>query len=482
MKISVRRFEISDIPNKIEWINNPENNKYLHYELPLEYEKTLRWFESASKREDRYDGVIEADGTPVGLIGLLSIDRAVGKAEMYITLGDARYKGRGVAREGLRLLLDYAFGELRLNRVYCYTEVENIAARRLYERVGFRREGTLYSDVLSHGTPADRAVYGLLRADYLAGKRPLAQAPTPIQHLGEVGGNELYMKRDDLIPVSFGGNKARKARLFFEDMPEGTDAVVTYGSASSNHCRVVANMAAARGMECRIISPEETAKESFNGRMMTLFGAKITVCPVARVKETIDEVLSALRTEGRTPYFIQGGGHGNIGTRAYAECYAEIAEYERECATHFDYIVHASGTGTTQAGLVAGKLMSGDEREIVGVSIARRAPYGREVVVKSVADYLAEVGCGCAAEEIDAAVDFDDSFVGEGYGSADERVRATIRGFMTKYGIPLDETYTGKALAGALELLGRRGVRGKRVLFIHTGGTPLYFDYLMGLR
>lgn len=164
--ISIRQFEKRDIPKKVEWINNPENNRYLHYDLPLQADKTELWFDRNRGRTDRYDAVIEADGVPVGLIGLLSIDRKCGKAEYYIAMGESTYKGRGVAKEASRLLLAYGFEGLGLNRIYLYTETGNLAAQRLFERLGFQREGCLRGDVLSRGQLVDRYVYGLLREDW----------------------------------------------------------------------------------------------------------------------------------------------------------------------------------------------------------------------------------------------------------------------------------------------------------------------------
>src|SRR5690554_7505493 len=111
-------------------------------------------------------------------------------------------------------------------------------------------------------------------------------------------GNILFMKRDDLIPFSFGGNKARKAKLFFEDLEsQKSDCVVTYGSSSSNHCRIVANLAAAKGLKCIIISPVETSKTTFNSQMMEIFGAEIVGCKVSEVKKTIDKALNDLKSD-----------------------------------------------------------------------------------------------------------------------------------------------------------------------------------------
>ena len=166
MKVNIRKFERTDIPKKVEWINNPENNQFLHYDIPISIVGTERWFDSHQGEETRYDAVIEADGVPVGTIGLLSIDRKNSKAEYYIAMGEVDYKGKGVAKEASRLILEYGFEKLDLNRIYLFTEVENVAAQKLFERVGFVREGVIRQDILSHGKYADRIAYGFLREDW----------------------------------------------------------------------------------------------------------------------------------------------------------------------------------------------------------------------------------------------------------------------------------------------------------------------------
>lgn len=119
--VNIRPFTENDILNKVRWINDCENNKFLHYELPLDEDKTRAWFHKNKDRADRYDAIIEYDRNPVGVIGLLSI--VDGRAEYYITLGESRYRGKGIARDASILLLKYAFDELDLLEVYLYTEV-----------------------------------------------------------------------------------------------------------------------------------------------------------------------------------------------------------------------------------------------------------------------------------------------------------------------------------------------------------------------
>ncbi|SEK89094.1 GNAT family N-acetyltransferase [Ruminococcus albus] len=166
MKVTIRRFERTDIPKKVEWINNPENNKYLHYDIPICVEKTEKWFDSHIGDNSRFDAIIEADGIPVGTIGLLSIDKTNNKAEYYIAMGETSYKGKGIAKEASRLILEYAFDTLDLNRVYLHTEYDNIAAQKLFERVGFTKEGLIRQDLLSHGKYVDRYVYGCLKEEW----------------------------------------------------------------------------------------------------------------------------------------------------------------------------------------------------------------------------------------------------------------------------------------------------------------------------
>jgi D-cysteine desulfhydrase len=302
---------------------------------------------------------------------------------------------------------------------------------------------------------------------------------TPIQYFDEEQKNSLYIKRDDLIPISFGGNKARKALNFYKEIDEGGyDCVVTYGSSSSNHCRIISNMAAARNLPCYIIGPEEASKKTFNSQMMELFSAEITVVPVHDVTKTIEEKLKELRRNGKTPYFIAGGGHGNLGTQAYVDCYKEIKQYEQENNTFFDYIFFASGTGTTQAGLVCGQILEKDEKKIVGISIARKNPRGRDIIIDSIREYLTEHKCEVIEDDIQNRTIFVDDYIGNGYGRENREIEETIKKSMIQYGIPLDSTYTGKAFWGMKQYIQNKQIKGKNILFIHTGGTPLFFDDL----
>ncbi len=157
--VCIRKFQRKDIPNKVRWINDEENNKYLHYDLPLEINKTEAWYDSIKSKTDRYDAVIECNGDPVGIIGLLSIED--GKAEYYITIGEKEFKGKGIALEASRELLNYAKEQLGLDQVYLYTEVDNIPAQKLFEKLGFCKQGVEKNSAYNRGKLVDRYFYEL---------------------------------------------------------------------------------------------------------------------------------------------------------------------------------------------------------------------------------------------------------------------------------------------------------------------------------
>ena len=270
--------------------------------------------------------------------------------------------------------------------------------------------------------------------------------PTPIYCCnGQYAENEIYIKRDDLLPFSFGGNKVRKAQKFYQEIIElKPDVLVTYGSSSSNHCRIIANLAKALEISCEIISPEENKHETPNSKIVASLGAKVRYCALNQVKETIDKTMEELAEKGK-PYFIMGGGHGNPGTEGYKDAYEEI----------------------------------------VGISIARLAEPGGNVVLESVTDYFEDMMCKdkiTKAEKEEyiqkakTSLCFTDRYRLEGYGAYNEEVLKIIKAVEEQDGVAMDTTYVGKAFWGMTQYLKEENIRGKKILFIHTGGTPLYFE------
>ena len=165
-EIVVRDFLEIDIKKKVEWINDPRNNTFLHYDIPLSIEKTLNWFHNRNLN-NRIDCTIECAGVAVGLIGLLNIDLSNLKAEYYITIGDVSVKRKGVATTASKLILDYAFNTLKMNKVYLNVDADNVAACKLYEKLGFKCEGFFEKDILHNGVFIDRKRYAYFKEDFV---------------------------------------------------------------------------------------------------------------------------------------------------------------------------------------------------------------------------------------------------------------------------------------------------------------------------
>ena len=162
-KIIIKDFEEEDIKAKINIINNPLNNTFLHYDLPLEYEKTLQWFKN-KKTSNRLDCTIIYDNKVCGFIGLLNIDNKNSKAEYYICV-DNSFNGKGIGTIASKLLLEYAFDDLKINKIYLYTEENNKKAQYLFEKIGFHKEGMLKDDVKNNNKFVNRYYYGIWKED-----------------------------------------------------------------------------------------------------------------------------------------------------------------------------------------------------------------------------------------------------------------------------------------------------------------------------
>jgi diamine N-acetyltransferase len=167
LEINIRKFQEQDITHKVKWINDNDNNKYLHYDLPLEEKKTLSWFKSLTKRKNRLDCTIICNNKPIGLIGLINIDSIKKTAEYYICIGEKDFKGKGVATIATDILVKKSYRELHLSRIYLYTEVKNLQAWRFFEKFGFTKECLLKNNLIYNGRKIDRCLYWLDLDNYI---------------------------------------------------------------------------------------------------------------------------------------------------------------------------------------------------------------------------------------------------------------------------------------------------------------------------
>lgn len=303
---------------------------------------------------------------------------------------------------------------------------------------------------------------------------------TPIIKIDDFGDNRLFVKREDLLPFSFGGNKVRIAQEFFLDMDEKQKScMIGYGSARSNLCRALANISYARKKVCHIISvanDDGIHMDTSNSMIVKACGVSIHYCNKSEVADTVQSVMDACGIGGG--YYIYGDKYGNgneeVPMRAYVKVYREIQMQEKMLKQKFDYIFLATGTGMTQAGLVAGQVLYGGNEKIVGISVARKKEYQEKVLRKMLLAYSVKHKILTDEKEVEVC---DDCLCG-GYGVYNEKIVQTVRDMMLINGIPLDTTYTGKAFLGMMQYVKRNKIEGKNILFLHTGGVPLFFDQI----
>lgn len=291
----------------------------------------------------------------------------------------------------------------------------------------------------------------------------------------------LFIKREDLIPFSFGGNKVRIASEYYADMDvQGCNCMIGYGNARSNLCRVFANLTFSQKEKkvCHIISPSEedgSRIETANSKIVKSCGVILHPCNKNSVADSVEAVIEECKEKGFKPYYMYGDkfGKGNeaVPVRAYVKVYSEIYNQAKRLGVKFDYIFLANGTGMTQAGLIAGRqIQSGTER-IIGISVARKREQELKILQNYIESYFKSENLLLKIEQIEVV----DDYLCGGYGKYCDDIKSTIKNLFFSEGIPLDSTYTGKAFYGMLNIIQKEKLKGN-VLFIHTGGTPLFFD------
>lgn len=316
----------------------------------------------------------------------------------------------------------------------------------------------------------------------------LCQAPTPLERLprltAELSGPDIWMKRDDLTGMGGGGNKVRKLEfLAGAALAEGADHLVTQGAVQSNHVRQTAAVAAKLGLACtavlehRIETNDSAYLNSGNVLLDRLMGIHIEYRPGGTdMQAAIEEVGARLQTQGAKPYLIPGGGSNAVGALGYAAVALELLSQVNEMGLRVDHLVHATGSAGTQAGLVAGLHAMSSPVRVLGIGV--RAPKDRqEANVLRLAQATA-THMGVDRPVPAAAVEANCDYVGGGYGVPTPGMIEAVRMLARLEGIFLDPVYSGKGMAGLVDLI-RRGVftKGQTVVFLHTGGSTGLFGY-----
>lgn len=287
----------------------------------------------------------------------------------------------------------------------------------------------------------------------------------------------LIVFRDDLYPSLGGGNKGRKMDYIAKDIfNNNANALVTTGGFQSNHCRAVAVFASQNKMKCTLVlhgSKEEFDKQTGNAKIIRLSGAEILfVGDATEIGPSMDAAMLQYKQKGYNPYYIWGGGHTMEGGLAYIEAVSELEEYCKNNNWVPDYIFLASGTGSTQAGLLAGLDKYGfDDTKVIGISVGR----SREQAENVVCDFYDEL-CNFynIRNKSKEVVVIDDYLMG-GYGLYNNDLKDFCLNSIRNYGFTLDTCYSGKAFYGMLDYIEQNSINDKNILFWHTGGI---FNFL----
>jgi D-cysteine desulfhydrase/L-cysteate sulfo-lyase len=333
--------------------------------------------------------------------------------------------------------------------------------------------------------PIARALDRYPRVEFLLGTTPLERQPRMSAALGI----DLLVKRDDLTGLAFGGNKVRKLEFYFgKAKAANADTVLITGAVQSNYVRVVAACAARLGMDChvqledRVANVDETYRTSGNVLLDELLGATLHSYPVgedeAGADRRLHEIASDLAAQGKRPFVIPlGADNPPLGSLGYVRCARELLD---QCGD-VDHVVVPSGSGQTHAGLLFGLRAHGWNGPVSGICVRRAAPL-----------QTARIAGHC--EKIAALLDrpnpvrpediqLHDDVLAPGYGIINDAVAAAIRDCARLDGLLVEPVYTGRAMAGLFALVrDGRLPKGKKTVFLHTGGLPALFGYATDLR
>ena len=325
-------------------------------------------------------------------------------------------------------------------------------------------------------------------------RRGYVQAHTPLEALPRfseaLGGKvNVFIKRDDMLPGTAGGNKTRKLDFCMADaLRQGADSIITCGAVQSNHCRLTLAWAVKEGLDCHLIL-EERVKGSYkpeasgNNFLFQLLGVKsISVVPGGSdMMGEMQKLAETLRAEGKKPYVIPGGASNKIGALGYVSCAEEVLRQLFETGLRIEHMVVPSGSAGSHAGIIAGMIGNNAGIPVTGIGVNRKKEAQQAAVLKLAQETLDYIGTGVTMPA-EAVVAFDD-YVGPGYSLPTDGMVEAVKLLASTESILLDPVYSGKAMAGLIDLVRKDYFpEGSNVLFLHTGGSPALFAYLDTFR
>jgi len=317
----------------------------------------------------------------------------------------------------------------------------------------------------------------------------LGHFPTPLEYMPRLskhlGGPDLWVKRDDCTGLATGGNKTRKLEYSMAAALEaGADTIITVGAVQSNHVRQTAAAACKLGLACEVLlehrveDPSEPYANSGNVFLDKMFGANLREYPGGSDFDTaMNEVAAEIKASGGKPYIVPGGASNTIGALGYVNCAIELLDQAKEHDLSIDHIVTATGSAGTQAGLIVGLKALQSDIPLLGIGVNAPKDAQEEKVYAlacETAEFIGKPGI-VAREDIVANC----NYVGAGYGVPTDSMNEAIMMLARFEGLLFDPVYSGKGLAGMIDLI-RKGDfdNAKNIVFLHTGGSAALFAYV----
>lgn len=315
-----------------------------------------------------------------------------------------------------------------------------------------------------------------------------AHLPTPLEPMTNLSrlldGPNLWVKRDDCTGLAGGGNKTRKLEFLMADAEQhGADTIITQGAVQSNHARQTAAIAAKLGYECYLLLENRTGSNDpdflANGNVLLddIYNARLSNFPAGTdMNQEMLGLAEELRAAGKKPYIIPGGGSNRIGALGYVDAAYELVWQCNDQGLKVDHIVHATGSTGTQAGLVTGLTAIHSGINLMGISVRTPKEAQEENVYRLACETADFIGSSGALNRSDVVANSD--YVGEGYGIPTDGMIEAVEMTARHESILLDPVYSGKGMAGLIDLV-RQGFyrRGENIVFIHTGGAQALSGY-----
>lgn len=329
-----------------------------------------------------------------------------------------------------------------------------------------------------------------LRRLHTLPRHALGHWPTALQPLArtsaQLGGPQVWVKRDDCSGLATGGNKTRKLEFLLGDaLAKGCDTLVSQGALQSNHARQVAAAGAAAGLKVHLVLSDAVPgrgadyAQRGNIQLCRLLGAQVQVI-AAEVDADAYCAAVALRLQqqGAKPYVIAMGGSNGMGALGYAVAFAEIQAQMQAVHAPMDALVLATGSGGTQAGLMLGACMHGWQGAVYGVSVSPDYALGAQRVHSALYEAAALLGLQSSAVA-HPPVQLDVGFKGPHYGMPAGSTLSALEWAARQEGLLLDPVYSGKGFAGLLAACAPGGAlhAARNVVFLHTGGTAALSVY-----